>query len=117
MKEFTDLQVWREAHELTLAVYRSTQGFPPEERFGLTSQLRRAAVSVSANIAEGHGRYGDIEFHRFCSIAHGSLCEVHCYLILARDLGLLPEFDPLVERLGRVRRLLQASMRRLSGRD
>jgi four helix bundle protein len=113
MKKFQDLTVWQKAHELTLSVYEATKSFPREELFGLTSQMRRAAVSVPANLAEGHGRFGDTEFHRFCTIALGSLCELEYYLILSRDLGYLTDFEPLTARLRTVQHLLLAFMRTL----
>src|SRR6266545_6431941 len=93
MKDFHELKVWQKAHQLTLAVYRVTAGFPREELYGLTSQLRRACSSVAANLAEGCGRQGDAEFARFCSIAMGSASEVEYHLLLAKDLKLLTPAD------------------------
>lgn len=84
---FTDLVVWQKAHQFVLAVYRLTKGFPKEELFTLTSQLRRAAISIPANIAEGFKRKSELEKARFMNIAQGSLEECHYYLILAKDLG------------------------------
>jgi four helix bundle protein len=72
MKDFRDLKVWEKAHELTLSIYQATAGFPPEEKYGLSGQLRRAAASIPANIAEGCGRSGDRELGRFLQIAMGS---------------------------------------------
>ena len=89
MKDFRSLKVWHKAHRLVLAVYRASAGFPSEERFGLTSQLRRACVSIPANIAEGCGRRTDDDFARFMDYAMGSASEVEYHLLLARDLGLL----------------------------
>lgn len=86
MKDFRELKVWARAHELTLLVYQATGSFPREEMYGLTSQLRRAAASVPANLAEGCGRNGDAEFARFCFIAMGSASELDYHMILARDL-------------------------------
>src|SRR5436305_554337 len=86
MKNFRDLEVWKFAHELTLQAYRATCAFPADERFGLTSQIRRAAASVPANIAEGCGRRGNAEFHRFLQMAMGSASELEYHLLLARDL-------------------------------
>ena len=86
MQDFRDLKVWQKAHHTTLAVYHHTVGFPASERFGLTSQLRRAAVSIPANIAEGSVRSSDADFARFLHIALGSASEVDYYLLLARDL-------------------------------
>ncbi|HET9605041.1 MAG TPA: four helix bundle protein [Gemmatimonadales bacterium] len=91
MNKYEKLLAWQRARELVLAVYRSTASWPADERFGLTSQLRRAAVSVAANIAEGSAKQGPREFRRFLDIAMGSLAEIGCLLTLARDLELLGE--------------------------
>jgi len=85
MKDFRKLDVWAKAHALTLAIYRVTAGFPTEERYGLTSQLRRACVSIPTNIAEGCGRNSDAELARFAEIAMGSSSEVEYLLLLSRD--------------------------------
>jgi four helix bundle protein len=84
---FRELVVWKRAQNLALEVYRSTSLFPKEERYGLTAQMRRAAVSGSSNIAEGCGRQGDRELARFLQIARGSVRELECQLLLSRDLG------------------------------
>ncbi len=101
-----DLLVWQKSHHLTLAVYRLTTGFPKEEVYGLTSQLRRAMVSVPANIAEGFKRRGKLEKLRYLNIAQGSLEECRYYLILAKDLG-YGETLALTSDLQRVSRLLE----------
>ena len=89
MKDFKELKVWHKAYALSLAVYEQSRKFPKEELYGLTSQLRRAAVSVGANIAEGCGRRSDGEFIRFLQIARGSASEMEHHLLLARDLKFL----------------------------
>jgi four helix bundle protein len=89
MHDFKDLKVWTKAHRLTVGVYRTTREFPREELFGLTSQLRRSASSVGANIAEGCGRRSDAELARFLHIARGSAVELENHLLLARDLDYL----------------------------
>jgi four helix bundle protein len=89
MGNYRQLSVWKRAHSFVLGVYRSTGTFPDRERYGLTAQLRRAAVSVVSNIAEGSGRQGDREQMRFLKIARGSVCEIDCQLLLSRDLGYL----------------------------
>ena len=91
--------MWQKSHELVLAVYRMTQDFPKTEQYGLTSQVRRAAVSVAANIAEGFGKRGKADKARFMNTAQGSLEEVHYYLILGTDLGYGPCLDLEVGRL------------------
>ena len=89
MQRFAELKVWQKSHALVLEVYRATKTFPDEERFGLTSQLRRAATSVPANVAEGSKRQRNPDYARFLNIAEGSLAETEYLLMLARDLGYL----------------------------
>jgi four helix bundle protein len=91
MGDYRRLSVWKRAHGLALGIYRSTASFPDRERYGLVAQLRRAAVSVVSNIAEGSGRQSDKELARFLRIARGSACEVECQLLLSRDLGFLQQ--------------------------
>lgn len=86
-KTFQDLIVWQKAHHLVLSVYRYSEGFPQREIYGLTSQLRRATISIPANIAEGFKKKGKADKIRFMNIAQGSLEECRYYLILSRDLG------------------------------
>ncbi len=85
-EDFKKLKVWGKAHELTLAVYMITRGFPREEVYGLSNQMRRAAASIGANIAEGCGRGSDAELKRFVQIARASANELEYHLLLARDL-------------------------------
>lgn len=89
MKDFKELKVWHKAYELALAIYENSRAFPREEIYGLTGQLRRAAISIGANIAEGCGRRSDGELVRFLQIARGSASEVEHHLMLARDLKFL----------------------------
>jgi len=84
---FRDLQIWQKSMQLTVGVYRLTDGFPHEERYGLTSQIRRSAVSIPSNIAEGQGRRNLGEFRQFLGIARGSNCELQTQLEIARTLG------------------------------
>ena len=93
MKDFRRLDVWQKAHRLTLEVYRLTKSFPLDERFGLTSQMRRCSASIAANIAEGCGRGSNAEFHRFLQMAMGSASELEYHLLLSRDLGYLAEIQ------------------------
>ncbi len=110
MRNYEDLQVWQKAHKLTLAIYKSTQYFPIEERFGLTSQIRRSCSSIGANIAEGCGRRSDPEMARFIQIAMGSGAELSYHLRLARDLGFLPResFESLRSSLSDIMRMLSS---------
>jgi len=89
VRDFRKLRVWKEGHQLTLGVYEATRGFPREELYGLTSQLRRCSASIPANIAEGCGRSGDAELGRFLLISMGSASELEYHLLLAHDLGYL----------------------------
>jgi four helix bundle protein len=109
-RSFRDLMVWRKAHEFVLAVYRFTESFPDREKFGLSHQMRRAAVSIPANIAEGFGKRSRAEKARFLNIAEGSLEECRYYLILARDLG-YGQTHSLTATLEEVSRLLNAYAR------
>ena len=93
MKDFKELKVWSKAHELTIAIYGLTRTFPREEIYGLTSQVRRSAASIAANIAEGCGRRSDGELARFLQIARGSASETEYHLLLAKDLRFLSESD------------------------
>jgi len=93
MQDFTKLTVWKRAHEVALEVYSATKSFPREERWGLTAQLRRSAVSVPSNVAEGSGRRSAADFARFLSIAVGSASELEYQLLVARDLGYLTHDD------------------------
>jgi four helix bundle protein len=115
MKDFRELKVWQKAHELTLAVYRTTASFPREELYGLTSQVRRSSASIPANLAEGCGRNGDGDFARFCSIALGSASEVEYHLLLARDLNLIKpeEYAELAQRTTEVKRMLASLIQKL----
>lgn len=90
MQRFTDLKVWQRSHALTLNVYEVTREFPSDERFGLISQVRRAAASVPTNIAEGSKRRSAPEYARFLNIAEASLAETEYLLMLSRDLNYLP---------------------------
>jgi len=116
VKDFHELKVWQKSHELTLAIYRVTVGFPRAELYGLTSQLRRSSASVAANLAEGCGRSGDAEFARFCSIAMGSASELEYHLLLARDLKLFKpgEYEELAPRTTELKRMLTALLQKLN---
>ena len=113
-ERFTDLLVWQKAHEFVLATYQLTRDFPKAELYGLTSQLRRAAVSVPANIAEGFKKRSRRDKSRFYNISQGSLEECRYYLILARDLG-YARTDGHRKMVEEVARLLGGYLRKLEG--
>lgn len=92
-KNYKDIIAWQEAYKLTIAIYNLTKTFPDEEKFGLTSQIKRAAVSITSNIAEGFQRRGVKEKDSFYSIAHGSLTEVDNQLLIAKGVGYITEAE------------------------
>jgi len=116
VKKYSELIVWQKAMDLTQQVYTATGRFPKEETYGLTSQLRRAAVSVPSNIAEGQGRKSTSEFLHHLSIAYGSLMEVETQVLIAARLGYLEQrlVDELMERAGEVGRLINGLSNSLS---
>ena len=118
LKSYQDLEVWQRSMELAEVVWRLSARFPGEERFGMTSQLRRAATSVPANIAEGAERHGTREFLQFLGIASGSLAETETFLLLAERLGLLPSnrVKDTLEQAATVGRLLHGLKRSLRER-
>jgi len=115
LQNFRDLKVWEKAHTLALATYAATANFPAAERFGLTSQMRRAAASVPANIAEGCVRSSHRDFARFLHTAMGSASELEYFVLLARDLKFVDGemHDRLVRDLQEVKRMLTALIARL----
>lgn len=115
LRDFHDLRVWGKAHQLALAAYEASAGFPQHEISGLTGQVRRAAVSIGANIAEGCGRNSERELARFLQIAMGSASELQYHLLLARDLKLLKTADHqhLEERVIEVKRMLTSLIKKL----
>lgn len=100
------LEAWKESRELVKDVYKLTQSFPREEIFGLAAQIRRSAVSIPSNIAEGAARTGGKEFLQFLNIARGSLSELETQLLIATDLGYIRDTDPVFELVDRVSRLI-----------
>ena len=116
MKDFRSLKVWQKAHEVTLSTYKSTVSFPRQESYGLVSQLRRAASSVAANIAEGCGCDGSREFARFLEIALRSASETEYHLLLARDLGYLElkTYEALNDQVTEVKRMLTGLIQKLN---
>lgn len=115
MQDFRNLKVWAKAHQLTLTVYKATRQFPKEELYGITSQIRRACVSICSNIAEGCGRKGDREFSRFLHIAMGSACETEYLLMLAQDLGLMStsEYGVFSTEITQVKKMITVFLQKL----
>ena len=116
MGDFRKLRVWHQSRELTTIIYRTTDGFPRKHQFELTSQMRKAAISIMSNIAEGCGRNKRKELIRFLGIACGSANELSCQLILCRDLALLDSLPAteLDERVAEVQRMLTGLIRHLT---
>jgi len=110
LKSFKNLEVWKIAHQLVVEVYNSNIKFPSNEKYGIESQLKRAVVSVPANIAEGYKRQHDKELINFLSIAHGSLSEVEYYLILLQDLKYIDEntYTQLNKKVEKIDRMLES---------
>lgn len=115
MQNFRDLKAWQHSYELALSVYRITTTFPKSEIYGLTNQIRRSAISIASNLAEGCGRGTDIDFARFTQIAFGSACELECQLLLAHGLNYMqqPDFDAINEQLSRIKRMLTGLLKTL----
>lgn len=115
MQDYRKLKVWKRGHEVTLAIYSVTRDFPKEEFYGLVSQMRRAAKSIPANIAEGSGRNSSAELNRFVTIASGSAFELDYYLLLARDLEFISteRYDNLHNQLTELKRMLNAFIQKL----
>ena len=119
VQDFRKLKVWQKAHEVTLAMYRTTTRFPRTEVYGLTAQIRRSASSIGANIAEGCGRNGDAEFARFCTIAMGSQSELDYHLLLAKDLNFIQprDYAELADQLRELGRMLNGLIQTLKSKQ
>src|SRR4030043_834578 len=119
LKNYKDLKVWQRSYQLCLDIYRTTKGFPIEERYGLTAQIRRAAVSVPSNIAEGYGRKTTPEYIQSLYIAYGSNCELETQLLLSADLGYVRAEDmkKVQQDIGEVERMLKALIKPLRERQ
>lgn len=117
VRTFRDLIAWRKSMELATLVYNETAAIPSEERFGLTMQMRRAAVSIPSNIAEGHGRQSRNDYIRFLRTARGSLAELQTQIELATNLGMLSPTEQLRSLLAETDRVLQGLIRSLVQKD
>jgi four helix bundle protein len=115
-ERFEDLEVWQKAHALVLETYRMTKAFPGEERFGLVSQMRRAAVSMAANIAEGFKKRGIRDKANFYNISQGSAEELRYYFLLSKDLGYLAENAHVAKEIDTVCRMLTSLMNSICSR-
>jgi four helix bundle protein len=115
MQDFRQLKVWQKAHKLTLELSEETKQFPPDERFGLTSQIRRGSSSIGANIAEGCGVNSRVHFARYLQLASGSTSELAYHLILARDLGYIApkNFETFAARADEVDKMLASFIAKL----
>lgn len=116
LKDFKELKVWKKSRVLTIAIYQCTGKFPVREIYGLTSQMRRCAISVGANIAEGCGRRSDPELVRFLKIARGSAFELKCHVLVSGDLQFLKEEDvsTLLQQIHEVQRMLTSFIQTLA---
>ena len=119
MQDFTNLKVWQKSHSFTINLYKLTSNFPDHEKFGLTNQLRRAAISIESNIAEGCGRNGDKEFSRFLDIAQGSAYEVRCQIFVAKDLEYISaeKFELLDAKITEISRMLNSLNQKLTAKS
>ncbi|MFA6283436.1 MAG: four helix bundle protein [Desulfurivibrionaceae bacterium] len=115
MSNFHELLVWKKAHALAVHLYKISQSFPKEKLYGLTSQMRRACVSIPANIAEGCGRGSDADFARFLYIVMGSACELEYHLLLACELKFVERgrIDSAVEELAEIKKMLSGLIKKL----
>ena len=118
LKNFKELTVWQKAYQLCLMVYRLTKGYPKEEIYGLTSQMRRAALSVPCNIAEGYGRRTTPDYLRSLYIAYGSVCELETQILLSVDLDYIrgQGMATLQDNIGEVERMLKALIKSLENK-
>jgi four helix bundle protein len=119
LKNYKELKVWQKAYQLCLALYKMTKDFPTKEKYGLSSQMRRAAISIPSNIAEGYGRKTIPDYVRCLYIAYGSTCELETQTLLSGDLKYLNEDDQnsLLERIKEVERMLMALIKALETKN
>ena len=118
LKNYKELNVWQKSYKLCLDIYNITKGFPKDEQYGLTSQIRRAAISLPSNIAEGYGRKTTPDYLRSLYIACGSCCELETQILLSSDLGYIEDKDikELPSKIGEVERMLKALIRSLENK-
>ncbi len=118
LKNYKELHVWQKAYQLCLKIYAITPKFPSEERYGLTSQIKRSAVSIPSNIAEGYGRKTTIDYVRMLYISYGSVCELETQVLLAGDLGFIEkgELGPIKTTILEIERMLKALIKSLENK-
>ena len=118
LKNYKDLKVWKKSYELCLEIYRITAKFPKEERYGLTSQIRRSVVAIPSNIAEGYGRKTTRDYIRMLYISYGSVCELETQILLAGDLDLIEkgELGTLKKDIAEIERMLKALIKSLENK-
>ena len=118
LKNFKELIVWQKSYEFCLKIYRITAKFPNEERYGLTSQIRRSAVSIPSNIAEGYGRKTTVDYIRMLYISYGSVCELETQILLAGDLGFIEkgELGTAKKSIAEIERMLKALIKSLENK-
>ncbi|MCX6170340.1 MAG: four helix bundle protein [Ignavibacteriales bacterium] len=115
MKDFRNLKVWELSHKVALSIYDITALFPKDEIYGLTSQIRRASVSIPTNISEGCGRYSDADFKRFLQIGFGSACELEYLLLLSNELKYVSkkDYDQIISEIIEVKKMLSGLIKKL----
>jgi four helix bundle protein len=118
LKNYKDLKVWQKSYELCLKIYKITAKFPKEEKYGLTSQMRRSVVSIPSNIAEGYGRKTTLDYIRMLYISYGSVCELETQTLLAGDLDLIEngELSMLKKDIAEIERMLKALIKSLENK-
>ena len=118
LRSYKELNVWQKSYKLCLHIYKVTKRFPKDEMYGLTSQIRRSAVSIPSNIAEGYGRKTTLEYVRFLYIAYGSVCELETQTMISGDLGYVGKkrLQEIRQEIGDVERMLKAMIKSLENK-
>lgn len=116
MHKYKDLDVWKRSIKLTVGIYKITKAFPSDEKFGLTSQMRRSAVSIPSNIAEGGGRKSNKEFVQFLSIAYASLCELETQVLISAELEIISQADTksISQEIGEIQKMIYTLINKVS---
>ena len=119
LNNYKELNVWQKSYELCLKIYGITTKFPNDERYGLTSQVRRSAVSIPSNIAEGYGRKTTADYIRMLYISYGSVCELETQILLAGDLGFIEKdkSEPIKKDIAEIERMLKALIKSLENKS